>query len=82
VARAIRVGEGFKVLAIAFKSGMTLKDHRTKLPTGITVLNGKVIYRQAEFEKELCQYDSFEIPVNEIHSVVAITDSMCLLIQG
>jgi quercetin dioxygenase-like cupin family protein len=82
VARAVRNGENFKVLAIAFKSGMKLKDHKTKLPASITVIYGKVVYMQAEFTRELNQYDCFEIPVNEIHSVSALTDSLCFLIQG
>ena len=82
VARVLHKGDNFKVLIIGFKSGMKLKDHTAPMPSKLTVIYGKVIYKQHENETELQEYDEKEIPVNVIHSVEAKEDSLCLLTQG
>ena len=82
VAKALHKGDNFKVLAIGFKKGMKLKDHQANLPSKLTVISGKVVYRLKEKEIELKMFDETEIPVNIIHSVEALEDSLCLLIQG
>ncbi len=82
VAKAIHKGEHFKVLAIAFKSGMVLKDHKSHLPAKLTVLSGSVRYHDAQNEVVLNTHDEIEIPVNETHRVDALQDSLCLLTQG
>ena len=82
VAKVIKKGESFKVLAIAFKKGMILKEHKTPIPADLTVLYGKIIYKERLNEKFLTEYENTEIAVNEIHSVEALEDSLCLLIQG
>ena len=82
VAKPIHKGDNFKVLAIGFKSGMKLKDHQANLPSRLTVISGKVIYRQPEKETELQKFDEMDIPVNITHSVEAMEDSICLLTQG
>ncbi len=82
VAKPIHKGNNFKVLGIGFKSGMKLKDHQASLPSKLTVISGKVIYRQQETATELQKFDEIEIPVNITHSVEAMEDSICLLTQG
>ena len=82
VAKPLHKGENFKVLVIGFKHGMRLKDHQAHMPSKLTVISGKVIYRQHEKESELQKFDEIEIPVNTIHSVEAREDSLCLLTQG
>ncbi len=82
VAKPIHKGDNFKVLAIGFKSGMKLKDHQANLPSRLTVISGKVVYRQQEKETELQKFDEMDIPVNITHSVEAMEDSICLLTQG
>jgi quercetin dioxygenase-like cupin family protein len=82
VAKPLHKGENFKVLVIGFKSGMKLKDHPAHIPSRLTVISGKVIYKQLGKETELQKFDEIEIPVNTIHSVEAKEDSLCLLIQG
>lgn len=82
VAKALHKGEHFKVLAMGFKKGMILKEHQAHLPTKLFVLNGKVIYKQEEVYTTLSALDEIEIPVNIIHSVEAIENSLCLLTQG
>jgi quercetin dioxygenase-like cupin family protein len=82
LAKAIHKGENFKVLAIAFKKGMVLKEHKTSFTAKLTVLQGKVIYKVGTITKELNQYDDTDIPVGIIHSVEASSDALCLLTQG
>lgn len=82
VAKPLHKGDNFKVLIIGFKSGMKLKEHTASMPSKLTVILGKVIYKQQGKETELQQYDEIEIPVNIIHFVVAKEDSLCLLTQG
>ena len=82
VARAIHKGENFKVIALGFKKGMILKEHKAHLPTKLTVLEGSVIYIQDENKTVLNQYDEHEIPVEKTHAVEATSDSLCLLTQG
>ncbi|MCX6189515.1 MAG: hypothetical protein NTW54_07945 [Bacteroidetes bacterium] len=82
VAKVLHKGDHFKVLAIGFKKGMLLKEHKTILPAVLTVFEGKVIYQEGDIQRVISKYESTPIPVDLIHSVVAIEDSLCLVIQG
>ena len=82
VAKALYKKEGFKVLVLAFNKGMILKEHKAHVPTKLVVLEGSVKYRSETTEIELGKYDEFEIPINELHAVNALADSVCMLIQG
>ena len=82
VAQALHKGEHFKTLLIGFKKGMILKEHRAHLPSKLFVLQGKVIYHQNEISTTLELYDNIDIPVEIIHSVDALEDSLCVLTQG
>ena len=82
VAKALYKKEGFKILVLAFKKDMVLKEHKAYVPTKLVVIKGEVIYKSEITEQYLHCYDEFEIPVNELHAVVAKEDSLCMLIQG
>ena len=82
VAKAIHKGDNFKVLIIAFKKGMILKEHKAHLPSKLTVLEGNVIYKQEDRMVNLKKFEETEIPVEVTHSVEAFEDSVCLLTQG
>ncbi|MDB5191001.1 MAG: hypothetical protein JWQ96_564 [Segetibacter sp.] len=82
VAKVLHKGEHFKVLVIGFKMGMRLKEHTAHLPSKLTVITGRVKYRQGESLTELETFDQIDIPVNVMHSVEALEDSLCLLTQG
>lgn len=82
VAKAIHKGNHFKILVIGFRPGMKLKDHEAPLPSKLTILTGKVVYKENAKEITLEMYDETDIPVNTRHSVEAIEDSLCLLTQG
>jgi quercetin dioxygenase-like cupin family protein len=82
IAKVLHKGGNFKVLVIGFKKGMKLKEHVAPLQSKLTVISGHVVYRQGELKTELQQFDETDIPVNVIHSVEALDDSLCLLTQG
>ena len=82
VAKALFKKEGFKVLVLAFKDGMVLKEHKANVPTKLIVLEGSVNYKSETTEIKIGKYDEFEIPINELHAVNALTDAVCMLIQG
>jgi quercetin dioxygenase-like cupin family protein len=82
VAQALYKTEQIKVIVIGFKKGMILKDHQTNLPAKLTLLKGKVVYNQLGIETKMDEYDEVIIPINTIHNVLALEDSLCILIQG
>ena len=82
VAKALFKKEGFKVLVLAFKDGMVLKEHKANVPTKLLVLEGSVKYKSETTEIELGKYDDFVIPINELHAVNALENSLCMLVQG
>lgn len=82
VARALHQGHGFKVLVMGFNKGMILKDHKAHIRSKLTVLEGAVVYREADREIRLDQYQEVDIPVEVTHGVEALKDSLCLLTQG
>lgn len=82
IAKPLHVGTGFKTLAIGFIKGMILKEHKANLPSKLTVLEGAVVYKQDDKSTTLHQYDTHDIPVEIMHSVEALENSLCLLTQG
>lgn len=75
-------GEGYKIIVMAFKKGMILKEHATPIPAKLLVLEGKVNYKEASRNLVLDKLEELEIPINVIHAVTALENSICLLIQG
>jgi quercetin dioxygenase-like cupin family protein len=82
IAKAFHKGDNFKVLVIAFKKGMILKEHKAHLPSRLAVLEGNVTYKEGEKVIDLKKHDETDIPVEITHSVEAMEDSLCILTQG
>ncbi len=82
VARVLYIKDHFRVLSIGFNNQKVLKDHKTPNDSTLLVTEGHVCYKESEKEIILNQYDEFKTPANEIHSVTALKDSICLLIQS
>ena len=82
LAKVLHKGDHAKALVIGFTKGMQLKEHQAHLPSTLVVISGSVIYKQGGVETTLCIYDQLAIPVNVLHSVEALEDSLCLLVQG
>jgi quercetin dioxygenase-like cupin family protein len=82
VAKAFHKGTHFRVLIMAFKKGMKLKDHQAHLNSKFVVMEGKVTYIENDNRVELSKFEEVDIPVDITHSVEALEDSLCLLTQG
>ena len=82
VAQVVQNTSCSKVMVIAFKKGMILKEHKTDVPAKLLVIKGNVIYKEENQQNELFLYDEQEIPVAVLHSVEALEDSLCLLFKG
>jgi len=82
VAKVIHQSEHSKVIVLGFKEGMTLADHKTNVKTTLVVIKGTVCYLQDGEKTILHQFDQLAIPVNLIHAVQAIEDSVCFLIRS
>lgn len=82
IAKSLHQGKGFKVLVIGFKKGMVLKVHKAPLRSKLTVLEGNIVYNEETRTVELNRYDEVDIPVDILHSVEALKDSLCILTQG
>jgi quercetin dioxygenase-like cupin family protein len=82
VAKVIQKGSDFKVIALGFKKGMELAAHKTTMPAKLTVLYGKVRFKQGTQETILDQFEDIDIPVDVMHAVFGIEDALCLLTQG
>lgn len=82
VGRAIHKNDHFKVLVIAFKKGMALKEHKAHHPSKLIVMEGNVIYKEEGRTVDLKKFEETDIPVEVTHAVEAVEDSVCLLTQG
>lgn len=82
IIKLIHKNDHFKVIALGFKQGVVLRDHKSPLPAKLTVLEGSVRYLDPDGALVLEKFHERSIPVNVIHSVEALQDSVCLLTQG
>ena len=82
VARLYYKSGDVKTIFIGFKKGMILDQHKTHLPARLMVICGKVTYIQESELTNLRQYEYKDIPVDIMHEVHAVEDSLCMLIQG
>ena len=82
VVKILKQGGSYKMMAIGLKKGAVLKEHKTAVPATLIVIEGDILYNEAERSVPLKKDNDFEIPVNVLHGLLALEDSICLLIQG
>lgn len=82
VTAVLHKNESSRVVVLGLKEGVKLKEHKTDIPAKITVLFGKVDFTLPEGNHLLQQYDTLEIPLNIMHSVIAHEDSLCIITKG
>lgn len=71
-----------RILAIGFRKGMTLKDHRARETATLLVLQGELVYREAGNDTIIRAFEEFPISPGVTHAVFANENSICLLMQG
>src|SRR5690625_2333885 len=82
VAKALHIGDSFKVLIFGFKKGMQIQEHEVYHPTKLLVMSGRIVYRQDNLEKSIGTFEEMEVPERAKHSIEAVEDSFVLLTQG
>lgn len=82
VVKIVKQSSSYKMMAIGLKKGAVLKEHKTAVPATLIVTEGNVLYKEHERSVDLKRDADFEIPVNVLHGLLALEDSICLLIQG
>ena len=82
VIKVLVKGEAVKVIVLGFKKGMVLKEHKTGVSTRLVVIDGQINYFSVKGTVILNKFEDLDIPTNEPHSVEALADSICFLIQG
>jgi quercetin dioxygenase-like cupin family protein len=82
VIETLHRNKDLQVTMLGLNSGVSLSDHRTKVPAKLTVLSGSVIYNDVDGMTSLLRGDELAIPMNVKHSVQATRRSICLLTRG
>lgn len=81
VAKAIHRSSNGKCIGIGMKAGMEIKEHKAHIPTTLLVLYGSIRYLEGNDQKVISTHDQHAIPVDVLHAVEALEDSLILLIQ-
>ena len=82
VVKVLQRGEHVKVMVLGFKKGMILKEHKTGVSTRLVTVEGSVTYVDAGRSVTVNKFEDMDISINVLHSVEALEDSICFLIQG
>jgi quercetin dioxygenase-like cupin family protein len=79
VVKKIHDKNGTKVIAIGLARGVELKEHVAPCPARLMVIKGEVDFNTATESRRYGCYESYDIPMNLKHSVVAWDDAIVLL---
>jgi len=77
----IKNTEKSNVIAIGLKKDQVLKKHLSPIPALLVVLTGSVIFDIEGKRIELPQFSTYEIPVNVLHEVTGLNESIILVIK-
>lgn len=72
-------GSQSKLIAIGLGKGVELTEHKAPGPTRIIILEGIIEYRTTEGTKLFTAMAEYQIPIDEIHSVIGKEHSIFLL---
>lgn len=72
--------ENTKVIAVGLKKGVMLNDHKAPGATKLIVVKGEIKYTTAHKEIVLQLFDEYDIPLEEIHRVEGLQDSVFMLL--
>jgi len=82
IVKVLQKSENVKVIVLGLKKGVILKEHQTNVTTKLVVIEGNITYREGSASVMIDRFEDIDIPVNTLHAVEAMEDSICLLIQG
>ena len=82
IAKVILQGKACKVLVLAMKKGMKLKEHTAKMPSDLLILYGSVQYMANDETIKSKTLEHLSIPVGLKHELYAAeSDCVCTLSQ-
>tara|TARA_R110002072_G_scaffold7503_2_gene40637 strand:+ start:390875 stop:391177 length:303 start_codon:yes stop_codon:yes gene_type:complete len=79
VVKEIYNENGTKILAIGLGRGVTLAEHVAPCKAKLLVVQGEIDFNTATESKRFACYESYNIPMDVKHSVVAWDDAIFLL---
>ncbi len=79
VVKKIHEKNGFTIMAIGLKRGVELAAHMAPCPAKLIVIKGEIDFNTATESRRYACYESYDIPLNVMHSVVAYDDAIFLL---
>lgn len=82
IIKVIQKNDCFKVMAIGLNKGGVLKKHKAPNNAKLLIIKGMVNYVSEREKICLESLDEYAIPESELHELVAIEASICLLIIG
>lgn len=73
---------GINILAVGLKKGLLLPEHTTPVKAKLCVLDGEIEFRISNKTIKLTSLDTYEIPVGVLHSVMALSDAIFMVIKN
>lgn len=77
----IKNSDRSQVIAIGLKKDQVLKKHLTTIPALLVLLKGKIAFEMEGNISELSTHHTFNIPINILHEVTALEESVFLVIK-
>ena len=78
----LQKSDHFKIILLELEKGSKLEKHTAPARAKIFVVSGTIEYRSLREIIPLTCSDSYDIPLEEVHEVVALKPSKFLLIVG
>jgi len=80
---AIRKTDSINYIAVGLLQDQVLPEHKTGVPTLLTVLSGSIEFSIGEEKYLFNEFDTYQIPVNEIHHVRGLkkTNAFTLILE-
>lgn len=79
IIKVLRKNDCGKVIVLGFNKNVKLNEHQTAKPAMLLVLEGSVRYTQGDIEVILEKHQQLDIPVNILHAVTGMEESICIL---
>ncbi|WP_432410085.1 cupin domain-containing protein [Rasiella sp. SM2506] len=73
---------GIHILAVGLKKGLLFPEHTTPVKAKLCVLDGEIEFRISNKVIKLSSLDTYEIPVDIPHSVMATADAIFMIIKN
>ena len=71
--------KGVKIIAIGLARGVELPEHKTNNTVRLLVIKGEIDFNTETESRRYACYESYDIPKNLKHSIVAWDDAIFLL---